>query len=290
MAGIVFGCVAPHGWTVIPDLSPDGMGALATREAMVELGRRCAATRPDAIVLATPHGVRVDGQIALANVARVAGAVHHEGRIFEMNVPVDLELTDAIAMAARAAGLPIALTGFAGNRRPESAIPLDWGTVVPLAFLGHPANARGYGHVLASPPPGDDGPPVVIVSPSRALPWEVNVAFGRVLADAAQASGKRIAFVASCDWAHTHEGARYGSDPAAKIVDDLVVQALEAGDPARLLKLDQELVNRAAIDGLWQALMLAGVLERVPMKASLLCYEAPPRIAVGLATAAFEPA
>ncbi len=31
----------------------------------------------------------------------------------------------------------------------------------------------------------------------------------------------------------------------------------------------------AAIDGLWQTLMLQGVLERVPLNAELLSYEAP---------------
>jgi aromatic ring-opening dioxygenase LigB subunit len=274
---------------VIPELSPDGMGTLATRAAMTELGRRCAEARPDVIVLATPHGVRVSGQIALAAVARAAGTLHHEGRTFEMNLPVDLLLTEAIAETAHAAGLPVVLTGFAGNRRDESAVPLDWGTVVPLAFLGHPRSQTGHGHVLADRPARDDGPPVVIVSPSRALPWHTNVEFGRSVADAAAADGRRVAFVASCDWAHAHPGSRYGGDPAAKIVDDLVVEALTAGQPRRLMELDPELVDRAAIDGLWQALMLAGVLERVPMTAELLCYEAPAEIAVGLATVVFTP-
>ncbi len=34
---VVFACVAPHGWPLIPDLSEDALGALATRAALQEV-------------------------------------------------------------------------------------------------------------------------------------------------------------------------------------------------------------------------------------------------------------
>ena len=37
---LVFAAIAPHGFPLIPDLSDDAGGALATRAAMEELGRR----------------------------------------------------------------------------------------------------------------------------------------------------------------------------------------------------------------------------------------------------------
>ena len=73
---VVFGCIAPHGFPIIPDLSDDAEGALATREAMHELGRRCAAAQPDVLVVAGPHGVRVNGAICLADVARGAAMLY----------------------------------------------------------------------------------------------------------------------------------------------------------------------------------------------------------------------
>src|SRR5919108_3581502 len=170
MAGLVFACITPHGFPIIPDLSEDAEGALATRAAMEELGRRWAASRPDVVVVATPHGTRVDGAICLAAVARAAGALRWQGRQVEMNVPVDGALTDAIAEAARGRNVPVALASFAGNRREQSAIPLDWGAITPLWFLGHGRNMTGYGDVLAPIPEEDIGPPVVIAAPSRLLP------------------------------------------------------------------------------------------------------------------------
>lgn len=275
MAGLVFACVVPHGFPIIPDLSDDAEGALTTREMMFEAGRRCAAAQPDVLVVATPHGTRVDNTICLASVARAAGTLHWEGRQLEMNVPVDGPMTDLIAERAEARGVPIAMASFAGNRRDQSAIPLDWGVITPLWFLGHGRNMVGHGDVLAPAPAEDIGPPVVIAAPSRLLPREQMVEFGIAIAEAAAQSGRRVAFVASCDWAHTHkESGPYGYHPAAAEVDAKVVAALQDNDPGRLIDLSPEEVENAAIDGLWQTLMLAGAMQHTPMQGEVLSYEA----------------
>lgn len=286
--GIVFGAVAPHGFPIIPELSADAEGGLQTRAAMFQLGERCAATRPDVLVVATPHGVRVDGMVCLAYTARGAGTLRWHGRQIEMNVPLDRVATEGIAAAARELGVPIALAGFAGNRWDQSAIPLDWGTMTPLWFLGHGRNLVGYGDVLAPPPEEDSGPPVVIVTPSRRVPRELLVTFGEAVALAAERDGRRIAFIASCDWAHTHRAdGPYGFHPDAAVVDQLVVEALRANDPGRLIDLPDEQATNAAIDGLWQTLMLAGIMRRVPLRGEVLCYEAPSYYS--MIVAAFEP-
>ncbi len=284
---VVFAAIAPHGFPIIPDLSDDAEGGLATRAAMQELGRRCRSAAPDVIVIAGPHGVRVDGAICLADVARGAGTLRWQDRKVEMNVPVDAEMTDAVADAARARGVPVAMAGYAGNRRNQSVLPIDWGVITPLWFLGHDRNMVGHGEVLAPAPAEDKGPPVVIVTPSRSLPRESMVTFGRAVADAA-AGDRRVAFVASCDWAHTHaEDGPYGFHPAAGEVDALVVDAIRDNEPGRLASLTERQVQDAAIDGLWQTLMLAGLMECVPMRVDLLSYEAPRYY--GMLVAAYEP-
>lgn len=288
MAGIVYACVLPHGWNLIPELDEDG-GAPENRAAMQAVGRRVAELGVEVIVLATPHNVRVDDAITLANVARGAGTLHEGENTVEINVPVDGRLTDAIAEAARARGLPIAMVGYAGNQRNESAIPLDWGTMVPLWFLGHGKHMPGHGTVISPRPAEDIGPPVVIINPSRSLPRESLVEFGQAVAEAAAKDGRRVAFVASCDWAHAHEGSRYGASPDAAEVDALVCAALRDGDPVRLIDLDPVKVKNAAVDGLWQALMLAGVMKEVPMRGELVCYEVVKAYSVSMLVATYEP-
>lgn len=179
---LVFAAIAPHGFPIIPDLSDDASGALATRAAMEELGQRATAAGVEALVIAGPHGVRVEGAICLPDTARAAGTLAWQGRQIELNVPVDGLLTNAIAAKAGERRIPIALAGYGGNRRDQSVLPLDWGILTPLWFLGHNRNMRGHGDVLADPPAVDIRPPAVIITPSRNLPRETLVDFGRVVA------------------------------------------------------------------------------------------------------------
>jgi aromatic ring-opening dioxygenase LigB subunit len=273
---LVFAAIMPHGFPIIPELSEDAEGGLATRRAMAEAGSRALRHAPEAVMVAGPHGVRVDGAICLADVARAAGTLHWQGNMVEMNVPVDAALTDRVADEAAKNGVPIARAGYAGNRRDQSVLPLDWGVITPLWFLGHDRNMTGYGHPLADTPPDDTGPSAVIATPSRSLPRQVMVDFGQAVGRAIAADPRPIAFIASCDWAHTHrEDGPYGFDEAADRVDQAVVSAVEEGELHRLIDLPADEVRRAAIDGLWQTLMLAGVLDITPLKGTLLNYEAP---------------
>jgi aromatic ring-opening dioxygenase LigB subunit len=273
---LVFAAIAPHGFPLIPDLSEDGGGALATRAAMQEMGRRAEAAGVETVVIAGPHGMRVEGAICLYDTARAAGKLAWQGREVELNVPLDGALTDAIAAEARAREIPVAMAGFGGNRRNQSVMPMDWGILTPLWFMGHGRNMAGHGDVLADPPAEDIGPPAVIITPSRSLPRETLVDFGRAVGAAAAADSRRIAFVASCDWGHTHaDSGPYGFHEEAARVDAEVVAAVETNDLMRLIDLDEERARDAAIDGLWQTLMLAGVLETVPISVNFLSYEAP---------------
>ncbi len=63
--------------------------------------------------------------------------------------------------------------------------------------------------------------------------------------------------------------------------------AVREGELGRLLAIDEAAAQDAAIDGLWQALMLAGALELVPLRHELLSYEAPSYY--GMLVAAYEP-
>lgn len=274
--GVVFAGIMPHGFSLIPELSDDADGGLQTRAAMIELGYQFAAADPEVIVLAGPHGVRVDGFVALAGTSRAAGWLGWDGHRVDMNIPIDQKLTDAIEICAREEGIPVAITGFAGNRRDQSVLPLDWGALVPLWFLGHDRNQPGAGDVLAPTPADGDGLPVVLISPSRSLSHSELVDFGRAVAMAAKRDGRRVALIASCDWAHTHvERGPYGFHPRAAELDAQVVDLIERNRLDELLLIESEIANLVAMDGLWQGLILSGVLESAPMPGALLSYEAP---------------
>jgi aromatic ring-opening dioxygenase LigB subunit len=275
---VICAAIMPHGWDLIPSLSDDAGGALATQAAMETVGELFRDAGVEAIVLVGPHGIRVEGAMCIANVARAAGRIERGDRVADLNVPCDRPLIEAIGAAASNRNIPVALAGYAGNRADQSVSPMDWGAMVPLWFLGNGTpHSQGTGSVLAPAPAEESVPPVVLITPSRALPREAMVEFGRAVGEACANDPRRIGFVASCDWSHVHrDDGPYGYDPIATVMDQQIVDAIEAEELPGLIDLPQGDVERAAIDGLWQTLILTGVQEIQSMPPlQLLSYEAP---------------
>jgi len=270
---IVFACIAPHGDLAIPEACPPDRRALAaaTQAGMAELGRRFARADPDVVVVLTPHGIHLEGQFGVVVAGRAAGALEGAPTV-AVDVPVDRELALAMVDALRRAGLPAAGVSYGGNVPAESVMPLDWGSLIPLWYLGGRRN-----------PPV----PVVVIAPARDLSTAHHVAAGAALAAAISASGRRAGLVASADQAHTHDReGPYGFDPAASVHDALVVSILREGRMAALRDLDPALVAAAKPDAWWQELMLLGAIgER--WTPELLSYEAPTYY--GMLCAAFVP-
>jgi aromatic ring-opening dioxygenase LigB subunit len=272
---LIFGCIVPHG-SVIPG-TPGADACAVTTAAMREIGRRLAAARPDTVVVVTPHGIRVDGALAVSCSERAAGVLddpiieNGAQRPVRVELEVDRELARALLDGT---SVPTAAVHYGATSGPHDCYPLDWGAVVPLWFLG--------AHLTPQPR-------AVLVVPSRLLPLDALTTFGRVLAGAASTSERRVALVASADLAHAHAAdGPYGFDPAAAVFDAWIEAAVKDGDLDRLREPDMDLVRRAAPDGLWQILVLAGALEHTPMRGELLSYERPTYY--GMLTAAYAPA
>ncbi|HEV2128400.1 MAG TPA: aromatic ring-opening dioxygenase subunit LigB [Thermomicrobiales bacterium] len=284
---LVAAAIAPHGFPVIPALGDDVEGEGETRPALAAMGEFFRQQGVEAVVIAGPHGIRADGFFAVVDAARAAGTLHWKGRQVELNAPCDRPLIEAISMQASDDGLPVARVSFAGNRADQAVVPLDWGALVPLWFLGHDQNEANTGNVLADPPSAPGGPPAVLITPSRSLDRKAMVAFGRSIASAIERDERGVGFIASCDWAHTHrEDGPYGFHEAADRVDAIVVNAIRRNALMELIELPPEDVEHAAIDGLWQTLMLAGIQEVTPFDLQFRSYEAPTYYGMIVATTA----
>jgi aromatic ring-opening dioxygenase LigB subunit len=219
----------------------------------------------------TPHNVHVEESFAVVTAATLAGTLaeldHPE---VELSCATDRELALDVRDAIRAEGIPVVGVSYGGNLVEQSVMPMDWGVLVPLWFMG----GRSEPQV-----------PAVVVSPARDRPLEEHVRVGAAVAGAA--ATKRVAVIASADHGHAHsDDGPYGFDLAAAEYDERVVELVRAGDLARLLELDVDLVRRAAADSYWQLLMLHGALGD-GWRAELLSYEAPTYY--GMLCAAFAP-
>src|SRR5215217_8645 len=104
---IVFAAIAPHGGPVFDRPESD------TRRAMEELARRHAAARPEATIVATPHGVHVEGQFAVVLSSRLEGdASRWTSADTHLACPGQPELARSCLDALRSAGLPAAGVTF----------------------------------------------------------------------------------------------------------------------------------------------------------------------------------
>ncbi|GGH78842.1 aromatic ring-opening dioxygenase LigB subunit [Pullulanibacillus pueri] len=257
MGKIVYSCITPHGGEIIPELAgkqPKRMEK--TRQRMCQLGKRVEAHHLEALIIITPHGIRIDGQFSIINSETVEGSEQENQRTYYMIRETDRSLAKEIAQEAQNMNLPCGLLNFGTAEGPLSRLPLDWGAVVPLAFM--------------------PDVPVVIITPSRLNSNEDMLAFGKALRTAVDKSDKRVGIIASCDWCHTHDASGpYGFHPLAKQVDERVVEYIKKGEIEALSEISKEEIEQAKPDGIWQALILAGAIPKSERAVDFLSYEAP---------------
>jgi len=259
---VVFACIAPHGAEAIPELAGDMLEAFAeTRRGMEQLAAEMKQDKPDTIVLATPHNLRLEGTIGVVTTEFTGGTLEANNNTVKLRCKCDRQLAKQISENAKKQGLPVVGANYGASEGEASCMPMDWGTLIPLWFLIGQDEA---------------GPNVVIVTPSREIPLQSLVRFGRVVAETAEFSGRKIAFVASADQGHAHEAkGPYGFHLASAKYDEEVKNAVLKNDLAPLLSLPPQFIEDAKPDSLWQLAMLQGILEHTEMVGRLLSYQVP---------------
>jgi len=265
--------MAPHGSEAVPELAGDKLDAFdVTKKGMEELARHMKKHDPHTIVIATPHGLRLHHTIGVVTTEYSEGSLKEKEKTIRARFRCNRQLAQKILQEARKAWLPVVGANYGTNEGPASCMQMDWGTLIPLWFFG--ARERNK-------------PKIVIVTPSREIPLTQLVTFGKTIAEVAETSERKIAFVASADQGHAHDkNGPYGFHPASKEYDELVIKAVKENNLKQLLTLDPQFVEDAKPDSLWQIAILAGVLEKVSMKARFVSYQAPTYF--GLLCAGFE--
>jgi len=257
---VVFGAIAPHGDPAFVEGSP-------TRVAFEELGRRVARAKPEVTIVFTPHNVHVEGAFAVLTAAALSGSL--DALPVELECRVDRGLAVQLVGALRSEGIPAVSVSYGSNDETLAVMPLDWGALIPLWFLGGRAG---------------DPRPAVVVSPARDLPLADHIRAGTAIAR--MCAGRDVAVVASADHGHAHDPeGPFGFDPASAEYDMRVTDLVRENRLGDLLELES-IVAAASADSLWQMLMLHGALGD-GFDAELLSYECPTYF--GMLCAAFEP-
>ena len=261
MSNIVCAAILPHG-DMIPELgNPSATLMAPTHLAMVETGKRMAAANPDTIVIATPHGVRVDGKISIGLTEFASGTLQGTKSSITVEMNVDQLLAYSIASEASVVGIPVAGFVYGTGSGPSSSLPLDWGSVIPLWYCGAQWKRE---------------PKVIVVVPCRSVDELQLVEFGRTIAAVAERAGRRVGFIASCDWGHAQDPAGpYGFHADSAKFDMQALELIKSGNLSGFLGMDETYVENAKPDGIWQTLMLSGALEGSSLIPDVLSYQCP---------------
>jgi AmmeMemoRadiSam system protein B len=266
MAGIVFGCIAPHPPLIIPGIGSerDRKVVSSTISAMEELATILDLSQPEATLIVSPHSYYIENMtMGISKAATATGDLNEWGMMTpKLNLKNDLNLVELIEKEATEAKIPVKSIGQKGYN-------LDHGVMVPLHFL---CNAM-------------KGMPVVPITFSM-LSLKTHFAFGKAISTAAQKSQKRVAFIASGDLSHHLKDSGYGHDPMGEIFDERLAKALSLLDINTIINFDSKLVERAGECGLRSIVILLGALDGLKVKPRILSYEGP--FGVGYLIAAFE--
>ncbi len=242
----------PHAPVLIPEV---GGGrereAGATVEAMWQAARAVVNSRPDTVVLISPHSPRRSGQFGIWPGKSIAGDMSRFGRAdVTLNLPNDLALAAAASEEFAARGL---MTWWIASQ------PLDHGAFVPLYFLSR-SGWRGPTAVLGLNYPGEGG-------------WRKA---GDAIRSAANRQKQRIAIVASGDMSHRLvPGAPAGYEPRANEFDREFVRVLRSGRYEWLNQLDPQLQELAAEDVVDSTLIAVHATGLAATGRGVLSYEGP---------------
>ena len=263
---LIYACIAPHAGDLIDDQNKIAL----TRHSMQEMGAALQALSPDVIVIINPHGFRVQNAISISIAER---AVADWSQDIKLDFEMDYALAKVIADKATEMNVPVVRYIYGASGGPDCFIPLDWGAVVPLYFMGHRYTPK---------------PKIVHISPVRLLPYQTHYDFGRAIGRVLKDSDQRIALIASADQGHAHDAnGPYGFDPASAEYDSWMQDVIKSNRLDDLLSADSVLVEHGKPDSLWPTLILAGALKENPMRAKLLSYEI--NVYFGILCAEFVP-
>jgi AmmeMemoRadiSam system protein B len=250
---VVFAGIAPHPPLLVPEVGGDRIKQVAeSQRALREFSKRLVETRPDTVVVISPHSP----MDPLAFTARATKHLNGDFREFyapraALAFENDLELLDQIKRTAPDEGVEL--------RDLAQPYPLDHGAMVPLYYLAEA---------------GWTGPIIVIGFTNQ--PVEKHLAFGRALEQASRAVNREIAVVASGDLSHRLIiGGPYEFEPTAHLFDEQIVEAIARGDASAITKIDPDLRNRAGECGYRSIIIALGAVKEDPPHNQVLSYEGP---------------
>ena len=244
--------MVPHPPMIVPDIGKGSEKQVEkTIRAYEEIAWEIAALRPETIIVSSPHSVLYadyfhvsPGETATGDFGRFGA-----GRV-SFRETYDRELGSAICSLAEAKGFP---AGTLGERDKH----LDHGTMVPLYFVEQ--KYRDFR---------------LIRTGLSGLSLAEHYAFGQIIREAVEQTGRRTVYIASGDLSHKlQEYGPYGFAPEGPEYDRRIMDVCSRGAFGEMLDFEESFCDKAAECGHRSFVIMAGVLDGLEVEARQLSHE-----------------
>jgi len=269
---IVSGFHMPHPPIMVQEVGgKETQKVISSIEAAKEVGRQIRELAPDTVVIISPHGPVFQDAICIYDFPLKGSFASFGAPGVKMEFEGDEDLKKEILQMARQNGMPAVSSRDVNLLKYGIREELDHGVMVPMYFIRQFASdfrllPMAYG----------------------LLPYEDLYAFGKVIREAAEALGRKVAVVASSDLSHRlTPDAPAGYNPQAKDFDLKLVSLLKDYNVEGIAALEPGLIERAGECGLRSLWIMFGTLDGHEVRPRVLSYEGP--FGVGYCVASFRP-
>jgi len=271
---ITYAALMPHPPIIITEIGGEkAKEAEVTIKGMQLLAHELILSSPDTVVFLTPHGNVFADCITCLIEPQLVGNLSSFGQPeVKTSHPNDLDLLKELGIRAESKG--ISLLGI--NRElalQHSLNPrIDHGIMVPLYYL----EKAGLGDK-----------PILALSVGYLDNIELYT-LGRLIQEAADSLGKKVAVVASGDMSHRlKDEGPYDFHPDGSKFDSILKDMLAQVDVRGILDIPKELRENAGECGYRSVVIMLGVLDGYGIQSRVFSYEGP--FGVGYLTAGFIP-
>ncbi|MBR6208245.1 MAG: AmmeMemoRadiSam system protein A [Oscillospiraceae bacterium] len=260
---VVAAIMVPHPPILLPEVGRGEEEKIAATQQDYERAAALAAElRPDTVVISSPHAVMYGDYF---HISPGKGARGDMGRFrapqLRFRVDYDESFVSELCRRAKQAGFP---AGTLGERGPE----LDHGTMIPLYYID-----RQYTDYR------------LVRLGLSGLPLADHYRLGRMIAQTAEALGRRVLFVGSGDLSHKllPEGP-YGYAPEGPAYDERLMDVMGRAAFDELLDFEESFCEKAAECGHRSFCILAGALDGKAVETERLSHQGTFGVGYGICT------
>ena len=249
---IVGAFMVPHPPMIVPQVGRGSEKQIQiTIDAYQQVAKEIAELRPETIIITSPHAT------LYADYFHISPGRSAKGSFAAFGAPevsfserYDEELADRISAEA-------ALSGFSAGTLGERDKKLDHGVMVPLWFIRKEYQDFALLRIGLS-----------------GLPLTEHYAFGMLIRDAVEKTGRRVVFVASGDLSHKLQSyGPYGFAPEGPQYDERIMDVAGRGAFGELFDFGESFCEKAAECGHRSFVIRAGALDGRSVKAERLSHE-----------------